>query len=197
MLLYPTPIIFVLSCKSFTSKLASTHEHLYCLSFVGILAFLFFFNKTHNTLHPTTIMHINSCPSSSCIFLFSSPSFVHSVCSLLIGHIIIHVNIFHNTTYQHTAQVFTSKGRKKGRNKNIHNMNPCAGKPKKPEMDEDGYPKKDLKTRIMNSKPLLVLNMLASLYTVFLGIRAYNAIGVGFPPYILTILCSPRFYNFL
>ena len=97
MLLYPTPIIFVLSCKSFTSKLASTHEHLYCLSFVGILAFLFFFYKTHNTLHPTTIMHINSCPSSSCIFLFSSPSFVHSVCSLLIGHIIIHVNIFHNT----------------------------------------------------------------------------------------------------
>jgi len=67
-------------------------------------------------------------------------------------------------------------------------MNPCAGKPKKPEMDDDGYPKKDFKTRMMNSRPMLIINMLASLYTVYLGINAYLAIG--FTPFRQLAQCS-------
>ena len=78
-------------------------------------------------------------------------------------------------------------------------MNPCA-EPKKSEFDEDGYPIPDLTTRIMNSKTMLIIQMLASFYTVNIGWRAYNAIGVGshiFLPchkHLLTFILSLNFF---
>ena len=55
--------------------------------------------------------------------------------------------------------------------------NPCAAK--KPTMADDGLPKPGLLKRIKSSRPILVLIILQSIYTLSLAVNAYLSIGVN------------------